>query len=181
MSEIYYNRAKTTQELNEILELQNANISSNISNKDKFTEGFVTVYHTLEILKAMNDKCPHIIAKCDGKVIGYALCMHKDFKDNIDILKPMFKQIDNCLKTSASYMVMGQVCIESSFRKKGVFRGLYNFMKEKMKLDYDLIITEVDQNNTRSMNAHQAIGFKILYSYQSNSQDWNILYLNTDK
>ena len=78
-------------------------------------------------------------------------------------------------------MVMGQVCIESSFRKKGVFRGLYNFMKEKMKLDYDLIITEVDQNNTRSMNAHQAIGFKILYSYQSNSQDWNILYLNTDK
>jgi hypothetical protein len=107
--------------------------------------------------------------------------MLRDFKEDIDILKPMFKQIDNCLKENQSYIVMGQVCIDKSFRKQGVFRGLYNFMKEELKSNYDLIVTEVDKNNARSMNAHTAIGFKILYSYHSNSQDWNILYLNTDK
>ena len=157
------------------MNLQKANILSSISKKEKLEEGFVTVHHTFEILKTMNDKCPHIIAKSNGKVVGYTLCMLKDFKKEIDILKPMFRQIDDYLKENKSYIVMGQVCINKSYRKQGVFRGLYNFMKEAVKSNYNLIITEVDKNNMRSMNAHIAIGFKVLYSYRSNNQDWEIL------
>lgn len=39
-----------------------------------------------------------------------------------------------------------------------------------------MIITEVDVANTRLLDAHYAIGFKTLYSYCSNQQDWNIIY-----
>jgi len=175
MSEVFYKRAKTIQELNQILDLQQANILSSISKNERLEEGFVTVHHTFKVLKAMNDKCPHIIAKFEDKVIGYTLCMLRDFKEDIDILKPMFKQIDSCLPRNQSYIVMGQVCIDKSFRKQGVFRGLYNFMKEELKSTYDLLITEVDQNNLRSMNAHIAIGFKHMHSYNSKGQDWALV------
>ena len=80
---IEYKRAKTDLELNQILELQRSNIPSIISEDEKKKEGFVTVHHTLEILKAMNDKCAHIIAKHQDKVVGYALCMLKEFKEDI--------------------------------------------------------------------------------------------------
>ncbi len=71
-----------------------------------------------------------------------------------------------------------QICIDKQFRKQGVFRGLYHFMKQEMASKYNMIITEVDVANTRSLKAHFAIGFKTLYSYRSNHQDWKILYLN---
>jgi hypothetical protein len=90
----------------------------------------------------------------------------------------MFKQIDNCLKEEESYIVMGQICVDKQFRKQGVFRGLYHFMKQEMASKYNMIITEVDIANTRSLNAHYAIDFKTLYSYRYNHQDWKILYLN---
>jgi predicted GNAT superfamily acetyltransferase len=90
----------------------------------------------------------------------------------------MFQQIDNCVNSDETYIVMGQICIDKQFRKQGVFRGLYHFMKHEMSSRYNMIITEVDVANTRSINAHFAIGFKALYSYRSNNQNWKILYLN---
>ncbi len=175
MAVIIYKRAETNQELYQILELQRANIPSAISETEKEKEGFVTVHHTFEVLKAMNDKCAHIIAKCNDSVIGYTLCMVKEFKEEIEVLKPMFQQIENCLNEYETYVVMGQVCIDKAFRKRGVFRGLYNTMKEELKNHYSYIVTEVDLKNTRSLNAHYAIGFKILYSYRANRQDWDII------
>ncbi len=179
MSNIVYKRAQTKEELQQILALQRANIPSAISKNEKEAEGFVTVHHTFEILNAMNAKCPHVIATYKEKVIGYALCMHPEFKNDIEVLKPMFEQIDACLKGDKSYLVMGQICIDKAFRKRGVFRGLYNFMREELQSRFDMIVTEVDEANVRSMNAHFAIGFKVLYSYHSNQQDWKIIYINT--
>ena len=175
MVKIRYKTAKTNEELYQILELQCANIPSVISKEESVKEGFVTVHHDFEILKAMNDKCPHIIAKNNGNVIGYTLCMLKEFKEDIEVLKPMFQQIDNCIKNGETYFTMGQVCVDKSFRKQGVFRGLYTFMKQEMSSKFNMIITEVDQKNSRSLNAHYAIGFKLLHTYNSNGQDWVLL------
>ncbi|RLD27242.1 MAG: N-acetyltransferase [Bacteroidetes bacterium] len=176
MTEIRYKRADSTEELNQILELQSINIPSSISKNELKTQGFVTVHHDFEILKSMNDKCPHIIAKSDKKVVGYALCMLKEFKEKIEVLKPMFKHIDNCLKQNDAYIVMGQVCIDKAFRKQGMFRGLYYYMKLQLQAEFDMIVTEVDVANTKSLDAHYAIGFKTIYSYRSTQQDWEILY-----
>jgi len=178
LQDIIYKRVDLREELNQILELQSVNIPFSISEDESKTEGFVTVHHNFEILKMMNDKCAHIIAKSKDKVIGYTLCMFKEFKEEIEVLRPMFQQIDNCVNSDETYIVMGQICIDKQFRKQGVFRGLYHFMKHEMSSRYNMIITEVDVANTRSINAHFAIGFKALYSYRSNNQNWKILYLN---
>lgn len=175
MQDIIYKRVDSNEELDQIIELQKINIRTSISEDESKSEGFVTVHHDFEILKAMNGKCAHIIAKSGSKVIGYALCMLKEFKENIEVLKPMFQQIDKCLNKNKTYLVMGQICVDKAFRKRGVFRGMYDFMKQEMSSKYDMIITEVDEKNTRSLNAHYTVGFKLLYSYNSSQQDWALL------
>lgn len=178
---ITYHRASTDEELHEILALQKENLPQGLSSLEKQKEGFVTLHHSFKILKQMNDACAHCIAKFNGKVIGYALSMLKDFKEDVPILVPMFNEIDNAIKEqnlAVNYIVMGQICISKNHRGQGVFRGLYNYMAAQLKNDFDAIITEIDAKNIRSSNAHKAIGFKSIKEYTSNNQLWCILSLD---
>lgn len=176
MMSFIYTLTTCDEELEQIIKLQKNNLSSSISKKEKETEGFVTVTHDLSILRKMNSKQPHIVAKDKDKVVGYALCMLKDFKNDIEILKPMFTMIDNHLDPSSSYVIMGQVCIDKAYRKQGIFRGLYQAMKNELQKKYDFLITEVASNNIRSLQAHQAIGFKTLVTYESDNIQWHLIY-----
>lgn len=172
---IVYSRCKTRQELLQILELQRENLPGNISNGERASEGFLTVVHDLGLLNRMNLKCAHMIAMEEDVLTGYALCMHPEFEDEIPVLKPMFEKLKSAADKSAKFMVMGQICVRKSFRRKGVFRGLYNYMKDELSADYDSIITEVDAENTRSLNAHHAIGFKDRQVYNSGSRCWHLI------
>jgi len=77
---------------------------------------------------------------------------------------------------------MGQICIAKTHRKKGIFRALYKEMIERMSNDFDFIVTEVAHRNSRSLNAHYAIGFKNVKEYSSESgEHWVILLLELNK
>ena len=175
MDQVIYKRALSNEELIQILELQRVNLNTITTEEERKSEGFITVHHDFRILKAMNDKCAHTIAKSNGKVVGYALSMLKEFKKDIPVLIPMFNEIDGHVDPNLSYIAMGQICIDKAFRKQGLFKGLYNAMKEHVKHDFNAIITEVDENNIRSLNAHYAVGFKTIHTYRSNNQDWHVI------
>lgn len=179
--DIRYKRAQTTDELQQILKLQEINLPKKSAKKDLTSEGFVTVEHDLETLINMNEVCPHFIAVSDKKVIGYALSMHPTFKHKIEILRPMFIKIESIVPKNLKYMVMGQICIEKNFRKKGIFSGLYHSMANELRNEFDAIITEVDGKNTRSLNAHLAAGFLILKRYRADNHNWNIMMLDIKK
>ena len=178
---IHYHLTATTEELEEIITLQQKNLPFNISAGEKNEQGFVSAQHNLELLKKMHDAHPHIIAKHNNKVIGYTLCMLQEFKNDIPLLTPMFNEINiaiNELKEPINYIVMGQVCVDKEYRKQGVFRGLYDFMKQNISEEFNAIITEVDVKNTRSINAHKAVGFKTLKKYISQNQEWELIVLS---
>lgn len=175
---IEYKLTSTTKELQQILDLQKSNLPVNLSDKEKQEQGFVTVHHNMDILQKMHDEHPHIIAKNDDTLAGYALSMSAKFRNDIPVLTPMFTEIDNSSKKDTDYIIMGQVCVDKNHRGKGIFRGLYNKMKEEFAGKYDCIITEIDALNTRSLNAHEAVGFKNLSSYVSKNQTWVIVYLD---
>ncbi|RYC52114.1 GNAT family N-acetyltransferase [Flagellimonas olearia] len=174
---IYYKQASSTQELEQILSLQQKNLAKSLTTDELENEGFLTVEHSMEILQAMNEECGHIIALEDGEVIGYALCMHPKFADSIEVLQPMFVEINKAVAGKSNYMVMGQICVSKSHRGKGIFRNLYLTMKNKLPEGFDTIITEVDEKNQRSLQAHLAIGFKNLKSHMSNGQKWRIILM----
>ena len=128
----------------------------------------------------MNAACAHCIAKKDDKIIGYALSMVQNFKTEIPLLIPMFNEIDGELlkqNKALNYIVMGQICIDKSMRGQGVFRGLYKYMSQELKTNFGAIITEVDAANTRSSNAHKAVGFELLKRYEANNRVWELIIL----
>jgi len=179
---ITYQLTSTNTELREIIVLQQKNLPNNISNNEKDEQGFVSAQHNLELLTKMHDAHPHVIAKHNNKVVGYALCMLQAFRNEIPLLTPMFNQTDNAIKelnNSINYIVMGQICVDKLYRKQGVFRALYKYMQENISKEYNAIITEVDVKNIRSVNAHKAIGFEILKEHQSNNQNWQLIVLRT--
>ncbi len=173
--DIEYLRCTSSDELEQILQLQKVNLATNISMEEKADEGFLTVEHSLDILKKMNDACPHILAKANGELAGYALCMHPVFAEEIPVLRPMFEKIRSIGKDSLNYMVMGQICVGKLFRKRGVFRGLYNYMSSALKSEYNSIITEVDAENIRSLQAHYSVGFNDLLVYDSGARTWHLI------
>lgn len=86
--EIKIDLAKTQQDLIEILDLQLANHRNYISAEQSNEHGFVTVKHNLELLTEMNKAAPQIIAKANGKVIGYALVMLPAFERRTLAFRP---------------------------------------------------------------------------------------------
>jgi len=176
--DITYDRASTDGQLLQILKLQKQNLPDSLSNVEMLQEGFLTVVHTFDILKQMNDYCPHVIAKHNETVVGYALCMHPKFADEIEVLKPMFVEINKINSGGAQDIIMGQICVHKNYRKKGIFRGLYCFMQSELRENFDNIITEVDASNVRSLNAHLAVGFKTIKEYNDNNKNWKIISLN---
>jgi len=174
---VIYKQADSLKELEQILELQQRNLPKNISEDESTKEGFVTVEHTLDVLQAMNEVCGHIIAVDDNQVVGYALCMHPRFGNDIEVLRPMFQEIDAILEGKVNYMAMGQICVAKSHRGQGIFRKLYQTMKAKLPQGFDAIVTEVDGKNKRSLAAHTAIGFKPLTIYLSDGKEWHVIML----
>ena len=175
MQDILYKRCSDWDELEQILAIQKRNHRSGLTEKEMAQEGFVTILHSMNILIQMNETCPHIIAKSGSQVAGYALCMHPKHSNGIPMLKPMFKKVNTLLNDGIRYMAMGQICIDKNFRSKGVFSGLYSFMRDQLKDEYELIITEVDSDNVRSLGAHYKVGFKDLFVYQSGGRTWHLI------
>jgi L-amino acid N-acyltransferase YncA len=169
-----FTQTSTENELHQILELQQRNLPKNLTESEKQHHGFVTVEHDFETLFKMHKVHPHIIAKNNDKVVGYALSMSTAFKDSIPVLIPMFNEIEK-LDVDHNFIVMGQVCIDKEYRGKGIFRGLYQKMSIVFSEEYSSIITEIDAKNLRSINAHKAVGFKTICEYSSNNQLWEVV------
>ena len=180
---ITYDIATTDHDLYQILELQAKNLPQNISEEESLSQGFVTIHHSFALLKRMNSPYPHIVARDKEKIVGYTLVMLRSFQIDIPLLIPMFQQIDQSeykgqMLGDAKYFVMGQVCIDKSYRGKGVFTGLYREMQKRMAPHFDFIITEVAERNTRSIRAHFKVGFELVKEYES-GEKWSIILLPT--
>jgi predicted GNAT family N-acyltransferase len=175
MKPIIYKRASTLDELEQIRTLQLQNSSQNISAEEKLQEGFVTVQHTVALLEQMNSACAHIIAKDNDIVVGFALVMLSGFRKEIKVLIPLFERIDELVPKYRTYVVMGQVCVAKNYRKQGIFRGLYHFYREELQHEFDSLITEVAAINLRSLQAHEAVGFKTIDNYEEDGIVWNIM------
>lgn len=172
-NKIIYRAAKTDIELQQILELQALNLKPALDKEEQRTQGFVTLKHTLPLLKKMQDECPQIVALRGNQVLGYALCMSPNHQDLLPELSPMFQTIREKLGGHTPYRVMGQICIAKEARKQGVFRGLYQCLRDRVQPLP--ILTEVAEENVRSLQAHLAIGFRVIANRSGNGTNWHVI------
>lgn len=176
---VRFTRASSEDELLQILALQKKYAFTSVNKQEQEKEGFVTVSHSYEILKQMNDACSHIIAKDGDLVVGYALVMLQKFRDEISILSAMFETATELLGDK-KYVAMGQICIAKNYRKQGVFRGMYQFYKQELQNEFDCLLTEVATDNQRSLNAHLNVGFKVLKTQVSDGVSWELINWDWD-
>jgi hypothetical protein len=181
-------KAFTDEDLQGILDLQLENHFSNINSEVAKDQGFVTVRHDFSTLKAICGAYKHIIAKENNRTVGYALVMLRDYGAKVKELVTMFDTLDGILYESkyireTKYVVMGQVCVALSHRGQRVFEKIYKMYAEEMESHFDYVITEIAKRNTRSMRAHQKIGFEIIHNFidAESGEDWNVVLLDLKK
>lgn len=177
---IHFKLTETEAELQGILDLQRINLLGEISEKEKAEQGFVTVRHSMELLKSMHSIEPHIIAKDVNHVVGYVLAMTKHSKDSVPVLIPMFTQFDRLnfggkLLSAYNYLVIGQICVDKEYRGQGIFDKMYDLYRNSFSRRYDFAITEIAISNSRSLRAHQRIGFETIHKFSDATQDWAIV------
>jgi GNAT superfamily N-acetyltransferase len=162
-------------ELEQILALQRANQPGRLSSEEIAADGFVTVEHTLDLLKRMHAIVPSIVARENGSVVGYALVMPVECRPFIPILEPMFQRLDSLGVSRQRFYVMGQVCIGKPWRGKGVFDLLYQAHRRHLRGRFDCLVTEVAMRNTRSLRAHERVGFTVIDRYSDDTDDWAVI------
>jgi L-amino acid N-acyltransferase YncA len=184
---IEYTTAKTSQDIEQILELQQNNLPQNLSKEEIASQGFVTVHHSFDILQKMNSIEQSILAKENGKIIGYLLAMTKESMGDIPVLIPMFRVFDTVTYldkkiASYKYIVVGQVCIAAGHRGKGILDDCYKAYKNHFRYKYDFAITEIHKSNLRSLKAHARIGFENIHRYADPKGDqWEVVIWDWEK
>ncbi len=155
---------KNDDDVRGILALQQKNLKKNLSPDQIQSQGFVTVEHQFSVLKAMNDAQPSVIVKDGETVVAYCLAMLPQFRNDVPELKTLFDSIDEIdydkqtLK-DFNYVVMGQVCVGEGYRSMGFFDGMYQKLREELSAKFEMCVTDISTNNTRSLKAHARVGF----------------------
>lgn len=178
--------ASTDRDLEQILALQAANLPSALEASERKSQGFVTLRHDLPLLRQMNEPWPHVIATPSGsdEIVAYALVMLQSFRRRLPLLEPMFDRLGGLEYRGRSigeykWYVMGQICVAKAHRGRGLVERLYAAHRARMAPHFDLMITEIDRANTRSVRAHEKAGFEALHEYRSESgNEWLVVVMD---
>jgi hypothetical protein len=190
----YYNirPAATDHHLEQILALQAANLREHLNTEERQSQGFVSLRHNLSLLREMNRPYPHVIATTLGangeeELVGYALVMLPAFRARLPLLEPMFAELARVEWRGRAldawrWYVMGQVCVAKAHRGRGLVERMYDAHRSQMSPHFDVMITEIDRANPRSMRAHERAGFEVVREYRGgDGREWVIVGLGLDR
>jgi ribosomal protein S18 acetylase RimI-like enzyme len=173
-------RVTDVQELRGIQALQTENLRKNVDANEAVSQGFLMAEYSLEFLQSMHQAAPSIIANDGNKVVGYALVATQAVRHEHDLLADLFNTIDQTQfegKTlaSASYVVVGQLCVSKDYRGQGLVQQLYGHFRECLETEYDFCITDVAQANARSLKAHKNTGYQVIDTLSYGGIAWDIV------
>jgi hypothetical protein len=179
---------KNDDDVRGILALQQKNLKKNLSPEQIQSQGFLTVEHKFSVLKAMNDAQPSVIVKDGDTVVAYCLAMFPQFRNDVPELIALFDTIDEIdydgqtLK-DFKYVVMGQVCVGEGYRGMGFFDGMYQKLREELSAKFELCVTDISTNNSRSLKAHARVGFIPMKDFHDATLDevWRVVVWNWRK
>ncbi len=180
---MYVGPHRSEKDLEAIIALQRINMEDALQEGEIAAEGFVTIRYDVPTLASICGSHHHIIASDSSDLAGYALVLLRDKAHLVPFLEPMMGVLNGISYQGKnlpdfSWFIMGQVCVAKAYRGKGVFENLYNAMKLEYHNNFSLIITEISGRNTRSIRAHEKVGFKTLHSFKDDrGGDWYIVGL----
>lgn len=182
MENIIITRVNSDQDIHGILALQQQNLRKNLTAEQIRAQGFLTVAHQFEVLKAMNDAEPSVIAKDGDKVVGYCLAMLPKFRNDVPELRILFDLLDKLAYKGKqlkdiNYCIMGQVCVGDGYRGISLFDKMNLHLKASLQQDYTVCVTDISKNNTRSLRAHERVGYLPIHEFfdESLNETWVVV------
>jgi len=177
---IIIKRVTEFSELLGIRKLQEDNLKRNLPGDEAETEGFVTAEYSIEFLETLHKAGPSIIAVEDDLVVGYALVAPKSIRHQHELLSDLFSSIDKITYRGSmlkyvNYVVVGQLCVAKNYRGLGLVNQMYRHFKTSLSGEYDCCITDVEENNPRSLKVHLKTGFQIINNFHYGGSNWNIV------
>ena len=157
-----------------LLELQESNHYENLT-PDERKEGFLSARFSVDHFEQMNRDAAVVIAEHDGNVVGYACSAGVDFSRQFPILDAMIAAFGRLayLGTTlidARVCVYGPVCVDRTWRGRGVLRGLLVGIKEELAGQFDVAAAFISKANSRSFAAHvDGLGMTVLGDYAFDS------------
>ena len=107
--------------------------------------------YTDEQLKEIlaNDKTPVFVAESDGKILGYAFCIHKQF-------------INDNNMTDVKTLYIDDLCVDENARGKHIGKTLYDFVVSYAKENgYYNVTLNVWADNKKAVGFYEKIGLKV--------------------
>ena len=142
----------TAEDIPEILALQEPNLVETAS-------GGLSVRQTAEWFKRTMHEMPLIVARRDGKLVGYLIATSLAAKAHVKIVQDMLRTFPappNCY----SY---GPVCVAESERGNGLAGAM--FEKLRASLPGRPAMTFVRADNAASLRAHRKMGMQELGTF----------------
>lgn len=169
-------------EITALLQLQSDNLKINLDPQTIDSQGFVSFVYTPNIIEAMMQEEPQIVVKDNNLIIGYALTTTLSYGETLTLMKPLVQlsrtlSFKNTPLSQLKYYIMGQVCVRTGYRGIGVFDSLYEGHKQFLSLKYDCVITEIADDNKRSLAAHRRLGFQTIHEYfdETSQKHWHVV------
>jgi len=175
--------AVSDDDLRAILALQSVNHRDSVAEGDRATHGFLSLRHTLDLLREMNKPWAHTVARRGDEVVGYALTTLSRFRDRLPALDDMFErlrriELDGRPASDHRYFVMGQVCVAREHRGQGLVDAMYRDQAARLSSAFDWSFTEVDAANPRSLRAHKRSGWTEIDRYTAaDRRTWVVIGL----
>ena len=107
--------------------------------------------YTDEQLKEIlaNDKTPVFVAESDGKILGYAFCIHKQF-------------INDNNMTDVKTLYIDDLCVDENERGKHIGKTLYDFVVSYAKRNgYYNVALNVWADNKKAVGFYEKIGLRV--------------------
>lgn len=107
--------------------------------------------YTDEQLKEIlaNDKTPVFVAESDGKILGYAFCIHKQF-------------INDNNMTDVKTLYIDDLCVDENERGKHIGKTLYDFVVSYAKKSgYYNVTLNVWADNKKAVEFYEKIGLRV--------------------
>jgi ribosomal protein S18 acetylase RimI-like enzyme len=173
-------RVSNEKELEAIRLLQRENLRVLIGEEEAGKEGFLTAEYTMETLQKMHQLEPSIIAKDGDKIAGYVIVTTKESYGQHPLLDSLFDSINALTYNGSSlkdvnYILVGQLCVGKAYRGIGLVQKMYTYYQESLSNKYQYLITDVAQENPRSIKAHLKTGFQIIHTIEYGGIGWDIV------
>jgi hypothetical protein len=169
-----------------IIKLQQANLSENLTEEERRKEGFVSLVTTENDLKnIIKGDGVIVVDKKDNNLKGYLFSITLGYAKNLSFLDPLIENINDMKYKGKNineykYCILAQTAIEKASRGHGVLESLYIKLKEELKnRGYELGVSEIAEDNEKSLGVHiNKIGLKKLGIYNFNNKNRVVVALD---